>query len=88
MKFEYWLTICGFVGVFCIALYTQIDWKTELKTNVGFNPYREDVFQNNTSHKYMMMVDGKLAPYTILTPEQLKIQETQGCMGSCHKDMK
>lgn len=79
---------CIFAILFVTAMYTQIDWKTELKTNIGFNPYRQDAFQNNTSQKYMILVDGKLVPYTILNSDELKIQEKQGCVGSCHKSFK
>jgi hypothetical protein len=43
--------------------------------------YRDPV----TSSQGVVYVGGKVAPTTILTTEQLKIQDTQGCK-ACHKN--
>jgi hypothetical protein len=58
-----------------IGSITQVDWK-----NVSFKVTSNDVPVVN-----YQIIDNKIVPNTILTSDQLKIQDTQGCQASvCH----
>lgn len=69
------ICITIFISAMIIACFTQIDWKTAAEKA----PLQEKVD--------LQYIDGKLQTATILTKEQLLLQQSQGCTTSaCHNN--
>jgi len=90
------LAICLIIGLEHLGVFEKISKSPTYGwiINDQTNPYLtdEDKMKSwgyNDTHwgdyqsKFAMEPDGRLRPLTVLTPEEMKIQEDQGCT-SCH----